>query len=240
MTPRPTTQKHHRPRNILRHPQPPIRIRLGQRLGPTRQLHQPARHLRRKKSGRDGRREDILGSELDGEALGEVQSGGFGGVVAEGCVFAHRADADACYAGCDDDAGGVFEGAGFAEEGSESVRVILVSEVVTGPGWYGVFLLLTANEHTLHIQLHDLLKRTLRVLVKRRPPRSPSIRKQNINLIRILLHLPHQPLDFACLHQICGDGESLALASQRVQRLARLFAGFCFARRDEDFGAAGL
>jgi hypothetical protein len=88
MTPCSARQKHHRPRNILRLPQPPTRIPLRQGLLPTRHLHQPVRHPTREEPWRNSIHEDASRPELDGEVLGQVDHSCFGRRVAECCVGA--------------------------------------------------------------------------------------------------------------------------------------------------------
>lgn len=108
MTPSPTTQKHHHPRNILRSPQPSIRRLLLQRLQPARHLDQPAGHLGGEEARGDGVAEDVAGAEFKREILRQMVRGGFGGRVAEGRVVAERTDAQAGDgAGDDDSRGGV-------------------------------------------------------------------------------------------------------------------------------------
>ena len=107
MRTRPRAKVHHRPRNVLRSPQPLIRCRLRQAFCPSLQLHKPVRHFGREEARCEGVAEDALRAELDGEVAGEVESGSFGGAVGEGGVLAQGADADACDGGGDDYAGGV-------------------------------------------------------------------------------------------------------------------------------------
>lgn len=59
-------------------------------------------------------------AQLNGEVARQMQRRGLGGGVAEGRVFAERADADAGDGGGDDDAGGVLDAGAFAEQGRES------------------------------------------------------------------------------------------------------------------------
>jgi hypothetical protein len=120
MAPRPTGQEHHRPRNVLRLAQPPTGIPLRERLLAARQLHQAVRHPGREEAGRDGVHEDPSGPELDGQVLGQVDYGGLGGGVAECCVGAERAYADAGDGGGDYYARGVLDCGALLEEGCES------------------------------------------------------------------------------------------------------------------------
>jgi hypothetical protein len=129
VTPRPTRQKHHRPRNILRLAQPPTWILLRERLLPARQLHQTVGHPAREEAWRYSIHQNSSGTELDGEVLGQMDNGGFGGGVPEYCVCADGADADARDRGGDDYAGGVLDCGALLQEGCESVVVGGVSGV---------------------------------------------------------------------------------------------------------------
>ncbi len=100
----PTGQKDHQASKILRMTHPPIRRHLRQLVLPALQLHQPARHLTRVEPRRDRIAEDMPRSQLNRQALGEMDRGGFGRRVREGSVVAERADADPRDRGGDDDA----------------------------------------------------------------------------------------------------------------------------------------
>lgn len=79
------------------------------------------------------------------------------------------------------------------------------------------------------------------MLVKFLSPRRARIREQNIHMIRVLLHLLDQSLDFARLCDIRRDRDGFAVGvGEGVEGCDGFFAGFGFARGDEDFGAAGL
>lgn len=99
----------------------------------------------------------------------------------------------------------------------------------------GIHILLYTNKNTLHIQSHHLCKRILRMLVKRRSPRCPSIREQDVDMISVLLHLLHQSRHLPILQEISGHGDGLAGAGQGIESRAGFFAGFGFAGGDEDF-----
>lgn len=123
VTPRPTRQKHYRPRNILRLAQPPAWILLRERLLPARQLYQTVGHPAREEAWRYSIHQNSSGTELNGEVLGQMDDGGFGGRVPECCICAEGADADAPDRGGDDYAGGVLDCGSLLEEGCESVVV---------------------------------------------------------------------------------------------------------------------
>ena len=69
----------------------------------------------------------MLRSKLDGEVSREMQGSGFGGGVAEGSLFAERADANTGDGGGYDYAGGIVESGAFAEERGESGGKVSVS-----------------------------------------------------------------------------------------------------------------
>jgi hypothetical protein len=68
----------------------------------------------------------VAWAELEGEVLGKVDGGGFGGGVAECSLWSKSADTDTSDGAGDDDAGGVVEFGVDLEEGSESARGFLL------------------------------------------------------------------------------------------------------------------
>lgn len=120
MSPRPTTQEHHRSRNILRLPHSSIRIRLIQLLLASTPLHQHRSHLAHKETRRNTVDENVSGPELDSEVAREMEHGGFGGGVRVCAGFTEGADAEAGDGAGYDDAGGGLDGGLLCEEGGES------------------------------------------------------------------------------------------------------------------------
>ena len=104
--------------------------------------------------------------------------------------------------------------------------------------------LLDGEKHGLYVEIHDLVPPVLLVyFFKLAPPRRPRVRKQNINPIRVLPHLGHQPLDFAQLRAVGWNADRLGpwgFVWKRVERCDGFGACTGFAACDEDFGAPGL
>jgi hypothetical protein len=71
------------------------------------------------------------------------------------------------------------------------------------------------------------------MLVELCSPGCSSIGEQNVDLVRVLLHLFHQSLDFTGLGKIGGDGDGFAVAGESVEGSAGFFAGLCFAGCDD-------
>jgi len=203
---------HHRPRNILRSPQPLIRRRFRQALRTSLQLHEAVRHLGREEARCQGVAEDALRAELDSEIAGEVQGGGFGSAVGKSCVLAQGADTDACDGGGDDYAGGIFDGGASAEEGSESGWML---ELVGTPTTFADALLYTM-EHALDVQIHDLAERVFRRPIERRSPRCSRVREQDINMLGMLRDLLNQALDLGEFGDVGWDRYGFAGARQGV------------------------
>lgn len=70
------------------------------------------------------------------------------------------------------------------------------------------------------------------------PPRSPRIRKQNIHMIRRLLHLLNESVQFRNLRVIGRNGDGLragSLVGQGIEGRDGFIAGLGFARGDVDF-----
>ena len=63
-------------------------------------------------------------------------------------------------------------------------------------------------------------------------------------MIRMFLHFLHQPLDLGGLGKVGGDGNRFPREAgglgELIQGRDGFFAGWGFARGDEDLGAAGL
>lgn len=74
-------------------------------------------------------------------------------------------------------------------------------------------------------------------------PSRARVGEQDVDMVGVLAHLGHQPLNLGHLTAVRGHGDgdgARALVGERVQRFAGLLARLGFPRGDEDFGAAGL
>lgn len=105
-------------------------------------------------------------------------------------------------------------------------------------------VLLNGEEDALDVEIHDLVPSVLLFdLVKIRPPRGTSIRKQDIHMICMLLYLFDQAFNLGNLGTVgwdsVGPGTGL-LVGQRIQGSNSFVACAGFAARDEDLGASGL
>lgn len=101
--------------------------------------------------------------------------------------------------------------------------------------------LLRTNKHTLNVQIHDFLERTLGVLVELFAPGRAGVGEQDVDVVGVLGDFGDEALDFACFGDVRGDRDGFAFrVGQGVERCDGFFAGFGFARGDEDFAAAGL
>lgn len=101
--------------------------------------------------------------------------------------------------------------------------------------------LLRTNKHTLHIQIHDFLERTLGVLIKLLSPSRAGIGEEDVDVVGVLGDFGDEALDLACFGDVRGDGDGFAFGvGQGVEGRDGFFARFGFARGDEDFAAAGL
>ena len=253
MPARPGRQINHRPRNILRLPQPHIRVHGRHGLLPPTGPNKPRSHLRREEPGRDTVDEDMPWAQLDSEVAGKVDHGGFGRGVAVGAVVAEGADAQAGDGGGDDHTGGVVDGGALLEKRRESgggVEGQPVSDTKGLPVRTRRARTAQAHnvqpdgvEHALDVQVHHLRERAVGVRVELLPPRRAGVREQDVHVVGRLLHFLHQPFHVGDLGGVGGDGDGLgagALVGEGVERGAGGVAGGGFAGGDVDFGAACL
>jgi hypothetical protein len=105
-------------------------------------------------------------------------------------------------------------------------------------------LLLNGEEHTLDVQVHDLVPPIFLVhLVEFRAPGCTSVGEEDIHMIGMLLHLLDQSLNFRHLGAVCRYGVCSCaglFVGQGIQRYNRFIASTGLPAGNEDFGAAGL
>ena len=90
--------------------------------------------------------------------------------------------------------------------------------------------LLRTNKHTLHIQIHDFLERTLGVLIELLSPGRAGVGEQDVDVVGVLGDFGDEALDFACFGNVRGDGDGFAFGvGQGVERRDGFFARFGFA-----------
>lgn len=187
-----------------------------------RQLQEAVGHLAGEEARADGVNGHVAGAELDGEVAAEVNDGSLGGRVAVGTVLADGADAETSNAGGDEDARRVSGGGTLLEHRGESLDGV---------------------EDGAHVQVHDLGKGVIRVLVKGGAPGRAGVGEQDVDVISVLLDLRQKALDTLERRRVGGDRDGLG-ARLHVGKSVELLDGFVaclgLARRDEDLGSAGL
>lgn len=126
------------------------------------------------------------GPQLDGQVLGEVDRGRFGGRVGVRGVGPEGADADAGHARGDDDATGVLHAGAGPEEGLE---------------------LLDGVEDALDVEVHDLLEGGVGVAFEGFAPGGAGVGEEDVDVRGGLGDLAGEPADFAGLGEVGGDGD---------------------------------
>lgn len=164
----------------------------------------------------------MAGAELDGQVAAEVEDGGLGGRVAVGAVLAEAADAEAGDGRGDDDARRVADRRAPLEQRRE-----LADRV----------------EDAAHVEVHDLGKGLVRVLVKGGAPGRARVGKEYVDVVRVLAHRREQLLDAVQRRRVGGHRDDLGAGGEvglRLERRDGLLARLGLARRDEDLGGTGL
>jgi len=98
----------------------------------------------------------------------------------------------------------------------------------------GISLLLSTEEDTLHVQVHDFVESVLRGRVEGCAPRGSGIGEQDVDVVGVLGHFGDQAFDFGRFGDVCWDGDGFAGERKRIESGAGFFAGGGFAGCDED------
>lgn len=203
--------------NVFGSPQPLQRVLCAQLLDAARHVEQPVGHLAGEEAGTDAVDGDVARAKLDGEVAAEVQHGGLARRVAVGALEADGADAQTGHGRRDDDAARVLgRGPRLQQRGEDA------DGVEDGPD----------------VEVHDLGKGRVRVRVEALAPRRARVGHEDVDLVRVLLHLGEQVLHALELRRVGRHRDGLRPRGEVGQRIERRY-GFVarrrLARRDEDF-----
>ena len=151
-----------------------------------------------------------------------MDGGRFGDRVAVCCIGAEGADPDPGDGGRDDDAAGVGDGAAFLEEGRE---------------------FLDGVEDGFHVQVHHFAEGAVRVGLEGRAPGGAGVGEEDVDVVCVLRDEGGEPLDLRYFGEVGGDGDGFcagSLVGEGIEGCYGFVAGFGFAGRDVDLGAACL
>lgn len=169
-----TTQVHHDAGDVLWPAEPSHGVGLGVLLEAAADLEQATGHLCREPTRADGVYEDVSLAELDGQVATQVQHGGLGRRVPVRSLGAERAYSQPSDAGGDDHAGRIIDRSPLLEHGLE---------------------LLDRIENRLHVEVHYLAERVLRVCLERLAPCRARVGQEDVDRLGVFPDLRDERLD---------------------------------------------
>ena len=222
MAPGPTSQVHHRARDILGLAQPTIGRLILQRLHPTLLLNQPTRHLGREEPRRDSISEHPARTQLQRQILRQMDHSRFRSRVTKRSILTQRTHTQPSH--------------GARNNHPRRVRRRRLGRKKRRK-------LLHEVENTLNVQIHDFRKCALGVRLELLAPGRARVGEQDVHVVRRLLDLGDETVELIHARVVRGHGDGLrvgAFGGEGVEGFHGFFAGGGFAGGDVDFGAAGL
>lgn len=229
MRARPRAQVHHDPGDVLGPPEPAHGVARAEPVRAAAQLHQAVGHLGREEPGADAVDRDAAGAQLDRQVPAQVDHGGLAGRVPVGALLAERAERQPGHRRRDQHPARVrrpLRGVALLvrllqERGEQPDRV----------------------EDGLDVQVEHLAEGAVRVRVEGLAPRGARVGEEDVHAVRVGLDPVEErldPLDGRAVGRHRDGPGPWGQVGELVEQGHGRVAGGSFARRDEDFGTAGL